>query len=630
MGPDETGAIHVTFGSYWGDLVDMTKQVDRPRLEIQTYNPTKAVVFGTAASLKDTIYDVFVNTGCTDLLFESVAVDEIPSGQGIPDFASATTTDPTFMDRAAKIADKLAQDAFLSKYLRVNEKTLDEDNILTAREKALNKESINRAAAGFPPFLNAVDFPQAGSVIAAGDTADLALDIIQTAISRGPQVFYVLLGTDDPDFFLNDTTMDVEIRVTLVGGCLIDTTTLTFGASCANEQLVTNTGRLGTGDWGDGPAGYNAFLIDGDGASYYQGSYVYAVSTYRIATHTQDWTSGGGETDAYVSLQPDPNWCDDDCKPYLNVGVSLGEYSPTGTSYTTLTGDMVCKSFLDSVQNFDLGGGWDWANFGAPFDNDSTMGIYVKGRVVGICDMPELANVTLEILEFVERNGVDSVKNWYLGEYYDCDNGGDEVAIDRSISTAWSYDAAATQAWGQIKVPFGCGYEPLINTWGESGISGDPGHGFWGWGIWWDSCYNFMTRGPGAFSDGDIHAGDEEALVTLASNDFGPNDTLTIGIAHFGLHGLTDAADPGEYASLAKLVNKWAGFGRGDVDNDGAITLADIIYLAATVNNGTPGAVPFKHLSDVNADGYIDIADVNYLITYYFGCGDCPLGAWIF
>jgi len=626
IGTDQYGDVHLVFAGYYGNLIDMVKGVDRPRLEPQTYNATLPVVFGPAASLKDTVPDVFTNTGCAVLHFENVQVDQNSFGQEIPAFSVRDMGDTPFMDRAAKIADKLQREAYLSKYLRVVDR--DVDNILTTREIAQGKENMNRAAAGFPPFLNAVLHPKAGDIINPGDTMDLVLDIIQSAINRGPQVFYMLLDTDDPDFFMNDTVRGVEMSVTLVGGCLIDTTSMFFGVGQANQQVVTNTGRLGTGDWTP-----HAFSIDGDNASYYQGAYVYGVTTFRIATNTQDWISGGGETDAFISLQADPNWCDNDCHPYLDAGVSLGQYTKDGgATYETVIGNMVCKSFLDSVQNF----GGDWSNFGAPFDNDSTMGLYVNSRVVGAYELapsgdpiPELSNLTLEILEFTERNGA-TVDNWYFGEIYDCDNGNDSVGIDRSISTAWTYNRpAADQAWGHIKIPFGCNYEPILNTWGTYGASGTPGHGFWGWGIWWDQCYNDMAAGTGVFMDGNMSSGDQEAMVTFAKKNFGANETLKLGIAHFGLHNLSDATSSAEIAPLAKLVNKWAGFGRGDVNNDGAINLADIIYLAATVNGGN-GAVPFKHLSDVNADGNINMADVDYLIDYYFGCGPCPVGDWVF
>ncbi len=626
---DDLGEVHVTFGTYWGCLFDMTKQDDRPRLEIESYNITTAVEFGSDPLLPIIFEDVFCNTGCADLHFDYVSADEDDCGLYIPEFASAV--DPDFMDKAAKIADDLQREAYLSKYLRPNDKVLDEDGMQSVRPMDFEKESVNRAAAGWPPYLVSVDLPYVSLWLPPGECVDLALTVNQPLISRGPQCFYLTVGTNDPDFFLCDPDLDPCLYVCLVGGCLIDTTTLTFGMGCANTQLVTNTGRLGTGDWDP-----HAFDIDGDNASYYQGSYVYAVDSFRIAVHTQDWISGGGENDAFVSMQPDPNWCDDECKPALLLDVECGEITHDGgQTYTPVMVDKVCKNFLDSVQDFGYLGAWDWEAFGAPFSNPLTMGLYCKGAVYAACDVPELANVTVEVLQFHERNG-NPVTGWYLGEMYDCDNGGDSIGIDRDYSLAWTYNRPAKdQAWGQIKIPFGCvcvcqthaDREPLINQWGTYGVSAS--HGFWNWIQFWDNCYNtYMTSGPGHFSDGNMSAGDEEAFVTFAQHDFAPHDTFEIAIAHFGLHDLTDASSSAEIAPLALLVNKWAGWMRGDVNNDNVINLADIIYLAATVNGG-PGAVPFKHLSDVNADGAINASDVDRLIDFYFNCGVCPDGAWI-
>ena len=631
---DEFDQVHVVFADYWGCIFDMTKQDDRPRLQIDSYNPTTAVEFGANPTLPVIFPDVFTNTGCTDLIFDGVNADEdVCPGMYIPEFASAV--DPNFMDRAEKIADNLARDAFLSKYLQSNSNVLDESGMQSVREMDFEKETINRAAAGWPPFLVSVDQPLVGQTVAPGAYIPLALTVNQPLISRGPQCFYLTVSTNDPDFFLCNPTQDPCMYVCLVGGCLIDTTTLTFGMGCANEQLVTNTGRLGNGDWGDGPAGHNGFLIDADGASYYQGAYVYAISTQQIAVHTQDWTSGGGEADAFVSMQPDPNWCDDECKPFLMTDEPCGEITyDDGDTYETILVDKVCKSFLDSVQNFDLGGGWDWTNFGAPFDNALTMGLWCNGAVYAACDVPELANVTIEVLQFYERNG-NAVDGWYLGEMYDCDNGADTTGIDRDYSLAWTYNTpAADQAIGHVKIPFGCvcvcdshaDREPLLNIWGTYGVSNV--HGFWDWTQFWDMCYTYLSSGPGHFSDGGIHGGDEEAFITFAAHAFLPYDTYEVAIAHFIMHDMADATISDEMAPLAILVNQWAGWGRGDVNNDGAINLADIVYLAATVNGG-PGAVPFKHLSDVNNDGAIDALDLNYLIDFYFNCGTCPIGGWI-
>jgi hypothetical protein len=619
---DSNGDSHLLYGDNFGHLFDLMKGADRPRLEIQDYQVQVPVEFGAAPSLLVTIEDVFVNTGCTDLNFSSVAVDEISiNDQYIPDMA-ITNVDNDMMDRVAKIADDLIDQKMLGKLVTSWDNSNDE--IVSKFDQNIER-STNYAAAGFPAWLNSVVQPTGGSVIAAGDTMDLVLDVIQSSINRGPQSFYMVLDTDDPDFFLNDLAKNPEMKVTVIGGCLIDTTFMTFGVGGANERIVTNTSRLGTGDWT--PHGWE---IDGDGASYYQGSMAFNAGKYRVATHTQDWTSGGGETDAFVSMQPDPNWCDNQCKPALQTSVTLGYMtSDGGATYDPILGNMVCASYLDSVQNFDDGFGWNWENWGSPFDDTLTMGLYVVSKSIGALDVPELANVTVDVMEITERNG-GTVEDWFLSHFYDCDNGTDTIQINRDYSVAWTLNGAGTQAIGDIKIPFGCGYEPIRNIWGTYGQSG--AHGFWDWTQYWDTAYWYCSTGLGAFTEATgIHGGDEEVHVTLDAHDFGPNEVYEIAIGHFQMAGLVNAlsATNPDIIGLASLVNKWCGFGRGDVNNDGMINLPDIIYLAKTVNGGN-GSVPFQHLSDVNADNAIDALDVAYLIDYYFDCGPCPMGDFIF
>jgi len=409
--------------------------------------------------------------------------------------------------------------------------------------------------------------------------------------------------------------------VTLVGGCLIDTTTLYFGAGGANYQWVTNAARMGTGDWEP-----HGIIIDGDDVSYYQGSIGYGVSTYRVAAHSQDWTSGGGEDDAMISMQPDPNWCDNGCKPALTAPYPVGSMWDDGSSaYVPITGTMICTSFLDSVQNYDLGGGWDWTNWGAPFDNALTMGLFVNARTIGVEDVPELANLTLQIMDITEQNGV-AVDDWYLFHFWDCDLGGDTINIDRDISTAWCYPGNPKDfAWGNIKIPFGpCDGEPVVNVMGLSGENA-----LWDWTSYWDEAYNYCDQGTGFFSM-DMNTGDAEAHFTLAAHDFLPNETYSVGIATFAVFGLTDASSSAELAPMAHFVNKWAGFGRGDVNDDNEVNLVDIIYLANYVNFGGAGPAPFLHLGDVNNDANVDGGDITYLIDYYFFAGACPVGDWMF
>lgn len=623
-----TEGMHMLFADLYGGLYDFKLGVDRPRLEIQTFNPTAPVEFGSSPSYAVDAGPIIVNTGCADLNIASAQVDELPiTGSNRPDFSVGYVTED-IMEQAASIADFMQRDAFLSKFRQI-----DKTNDIVAARPLANEKTSSLLAAGIPSWFVSLDYPTTGDVIAAGDTADLLITVDQLNINRGPQSVYIAWDSDDPDYFLNAAAdaagLLPEVKLTIVGGCLTDNTELDFGVGAANIQYVYNTGRLGT----DGDSGFD---IDGVSAAYYQGSMIYGTSKYSLALNTQDW-SGGSASDAWTSMQADPNYCDNLCKPALTAGVAVGAITVDGITYDPINADMVCKTYIDSVENFDtdpdpLVTSWDWAAFdGKYFDDTLTMGLTCNARVIGVIDLPQLANLTLEIMDFTERNG-DSVLNWYLGQITDYDVGGDLTAWDQSISAAWSYNPGGDAAFGSIKIPFGCGtvgtgqdfdYAPLRSAKGLDGNSAlfDPD-------AYFDSAYIYLSsvgllaQQPPS-SDGEMH-------TTYAGHDFEGNGTYSVAVANFYVEGLADNTSGAELADMANLVNKWAGFGRGDVNNDGGINLADIIYLAHTVNTAGPGAIPFAHLSDVNADGTIDAGDINYLVDYYFNCGPCPMGDWMF
>jgi hypothetical protein len=634
-----TDGLHMLAADFGGGLYDLTLGADRPRLEMQGFSKTAAVEFGVNPALPVDLGPIIVNTGCVDLNITSTSVDEAPiTVTWFPDFVHAGYVPEDAMQRAASIADAMKRDAFLSKFTRVDEDIISSpDATFDVTANNLEKSST-RYSAGIPAWFVSLDQPVAGDIIAPGDTSNLLITVNQPLISRGPQSVYIAFGSDDPDYFMNsDATLAgklPEFQLIIVGGCLIDTTTLTFGMGSANTQLVTNTSRLGEGDWTP-----HGFEIDGDGDSYYQGGLIMGVSTYAIAWNNSDWVNGHTEVDSWNSLQPDPNYCDNNCKAALTASVAVGSFSTDGITYTPINADMVCKTYVDSVENFDtdpdpLVTNWDWTAYPAvSFDDTLSMGLMVNARVIGASDLPELANLTLEILDINERNGVDSVTGWYMGQMTDYDVGGDDAVLDRSISTAWSHNPGGDAAWGSIKIPFGCGtvlsgqdfdYEPLINA---KQLDGDMA--FFDITAYFDSAYIYLSNGPGLMP-AQPQAADGEMHTTYVGHDFEPNGTYSYGIANFGVTGLADNSSGAELADMANMVNKWAGFGRGDVNNDGGINLADIIYLAANVNNGGPGPIPFAHLGDVNADGSTDAGDINYLVDYYFNCGPCPSGDWMF
>jgi hypothetical protein len=470
---DLTGDVHLVFASQWGDLVDFTQSADRPRLQMTTFNFQQPVEFGANASLPVSLGPAVVNTGCADLNITDLLFDDVASGTGIPAWSAKTVSDD-MLTNSANIADILTTDA--NKFKPFVADPVPADDMLNPRDYNTSREIGNRAAAAFPGILNFPGYhgtsPVPG-IVAAGDTAEIILDVNQALVTRGPNPFYMTLVSDDHDYFSQDGSVGTlgltdgtppEVAVVLVGGCLSDTTDLHFGVGGANFQIVTSSGRVTDNNWGAADADRYGFYTDGAGDGFWQAGYIFGVSQYRIALNL-DYT-GGNE---WISWQPDPNWCDNNCRPALEENVNLGAISTdNGATYTPIIGNRVCASGIDSVQNFTDGlGVWDWEfddnPASAPFDPDSTMGLSVNSRTIGALDVAELNNVTVEVFEFTERNGND-IPDWKFMFWADTDAGAiegsaDTMLINRDYSVLWDTSPDLTgegPIYGMIKIPYGC------------------------------------------------------------------------------------------------------------------------------------------------------------------------------
>lgn len=659
IGQDGSGNSWLTFAANFGALYAFSKGSDRARLEILKPSATVAVPFGSPADTIVAFEDMYYNSGCANLVV-SLTADNASNGttplsRGYTNFSSVRER---VASSAAKLASMLTSDGFANPKFGIElAPSIEEADALTSRPEA-TRGAASRAAMALPAFLNQNGGSYAGDVFdpangnivtAAQDTADISVHVNGPLVSRGPNNFFVEFTLhNDPDYFLNDNSLRPEVFLTLVGGCLLDTTYLNFGVAGANFQIVWNAGRHSDGD-AEGAGNAHAFEVDGVTSEVFQGAYVYGVSQYRIATNCPSWQGGATAADDWISMQPDPNFCNADCKPALQTNVVLGAASSNGLVYNNILGNVVCKSYIDSVINYFDGTQWNWGiNPGdaalASFDNDSTMGLYVNTRTVGALNDTFaitgglLNKGTVEIMEFRNRNATN-INNWKFWSMLDYDIGTDTAKLNASISTAFSAKATSpsTIAWAQTKLPFGCGYDNIINVkalnaleaqfTNDASVNGNA---------YWDSSYGYASLAPGAYSHAavQVSGSDQEMHTTHASHNFaGLNDTFSMAVVNWRLAGLADARNENEpqYASIARLFNKFAGFGRGDVNNDNVINLADIIYLADDINfAGKPGPIPFQHLGDVNADNTQNIADVQYLIDFYFNYGPCPKGEWNF
>ncbi|MCP4703547.1 MAG: hypothetical protein GY865_02975, partial [candidate division Zixibacteria bacterium] len=203
---------------------------------------------------------------------------------------------------------------------------------------------------------------------------------------------------------------------------------------------------------------------------------------------------------------------------------------------------------------------------------------------------------------------------------------------------SWQYEPSETDfGGGTIKIPFGPGFEPMRGTVdATTAWYGGEEPGF-------DSIYVWMTR-PTTLGMNYMpyplgtdrrlwcsiaelnlpawaYTGDEDDPIPPEAFD-------TYGFAFFGKYTAVSAASAEAYGDMAMIINKFAGFGRGDMNDDGIMNLVDIVYLNGFVHGGGNGPFPFKHLGDVNNDGDVDNLDITYMIDWYFNMGPNPLGDW--
>jgi len=83
--------------------------------------------------------------------------------------------------------------------------------------------------------------------------------------------------------------------------------------------------------------------------------------------------------------------------------------------------------------------------------------------------------------------------------------------------------------------------------------------------------------------------------------------------------GISESASWGMKAGFvyASHVN------RGDVNADGVINVADIVYLVNFLYRGGPAPCPME-AGDLNCDGIVNVADIVFLVNYLYRGGSPP------
>jgi hypothetical protein len=645
-------------------LMCLTDQGPRPRLDIPLYIYPATVEFGSLDHTVVTWPNALGNRGGAELTIDSVVLADADNGTIPPPSAALSIVDIDRIEYMEHLADKFAGQSAMFRETLSNELSIND---------VINgvSSSRNNAAYALPSWVYTSTLtPTPGTVIPApGDYLndsiyiDITVEVNGTMVPRGEAVMFAYIYSDDPDYFL-DSAMGAlpdtvahqvpVIQLSIVGGCLYDDVLMSFGAGGANTALIWNASKICDGDLS------NSIEIDGDHASMWNGAFVFATDdpstpppgkpaffSKRVAMYLDNWSAAYPAT--WQSALADVNCITGFCPPEHTTNVLLGTFShDMGANYDDVMGDVVTYAMVDSVQDmceYDtlancLSWNWDWARgdqYGVqpPYDQTLTMGWHACVTVIGAQDEPELANFFIEKFEFDGRYG--DVPNVWMGAILDVDIDGMDnnvAGYDEDLSAAWAYECnAPTNAWGMVKIPFGCdGETPLVNA---KTLTANMA----GWNdtsVWIDSLYYWMSSLTGLShqpgTDPVICAtdpDDREVFFTVSGFDIpAAPDKHTLGVAIFGLPSVADASDPATFEPLAKMANKWCGFGRGDTDNDNDI---DIFDIARTISAsmGGDGAYPFDYLADVNADGLINNDDVQILIgIVFFGTG-APAGAWV-
>jgi hypothetical protein len=175
--------------------------------------------------------------------------------------------------------------------------------------------------------------------------------------------------------------------------------------------------------------------------------------------------------------------------------------------------------------------------------------------------------------------------------------------------------------------------------------------------------YRVYDGGPGFVFDTDAHAvafvDTAHGAVYTPKDPIGQNPGDRYGMFTWPKFDLPDAGsthhlygaiigvdassnDPDVIAHnircIAFRANTWAGFLRGNVNDDCCVDVIDAAWLDAVVNGYPAKIFPYDAADDaffggngdVNLSGVADGGDVVYLINYLLQQGPPPLGAWRF
>jgi hypothetical protein len=651
---------YMTGFAYGGVFCWELNAAPRPMLEQYVTEVNIPVPFGSGGPNPGAAPDAFANlSGCGALTISGTPVYDLDPPLISELKAKITQGNPKSAMTAGKVADQLAGDDYLSffeesraeKAALMNGSTED----VTAEDfgrhqskinfdRAKNSRSLAAGAATLRTFNVAVDV---ASPIPGGTTFGLTWDWDGSGLERSVSSDFIELVNDDPDFYPEMVGYGYYpgITVNYVGGCLYEWFEDMYwnGYEMWHLEQVSNYGRTGDGtgyglDWGDGvndaPIYDGGFILAQVGADY-------AMTTIFDQTEMAD------------RFLPNPSPMSGVC------GIDYADYVPLGRSVVVdWNAGGGCPPVLD-VDYLNVEADVSWTSFiDSAAAYDYTLGTNITQVEISAYDFGDgYGDLKLYHYKVEERNGV-SVPDLVAGMFHDWDmqpssaRNSVVIAADAGGYAVWD-SGAPTLALGQMVLG---GVPSLTNSSLVEGVQYRAlVGGANGYSVYNTTCVQCCTNSDlewmdcidnywfGAFVETDIGSdaqphGDKHGLFLWPEFTLAPNGEQHLYCATFGVDASSNDRTTVEnnIRSMAFRANKWAGFNRGDVNDDNVIDAIDVAYLYGVVNGSGWPVFPYNDSEstnggngDVNFSGATDGADVTYLMNYLMG-GPAPMGGWRF
>ena len=605
------------------------------------------VEFGLPDPYDITFPAVIGNNGCAELEILSLEVDA--EDNGTYPLTGYSSVNPNRNSVVSALADRMAD-----KYNNMIKIVPEETREIVSSVKA---SSFDRAAYTVPSWMYSVTSPSVGATVAPGTALDVDISINGEMLPRGFNAFYLFVGTDDPDYFLDHAYMDNDqdygipsVRLAVVGGCIVTSYEYDFGVGGHNSAMTYNTTRI----FDEIPVDAG-ITIDGENNYFFHGHgyhYTWQDSYHSVMQWGAPWANA---TFTWDGILPDP-YFEMDCNFFVDEAKLAEMSTDGGENYDDVYGVIVNYAYVDSVQdqretpetdvihmdswNWE----YEWRGGGIPPYSDSLTEGYAFRTIMseyGVLDVEEFDNIFIHRFRVYSRYGYP-INSIGIAGSMDTDvrqYDRNIVGYSSKYSTSYTWDSFDDQdVVGFYKIPFGGDYDPMRNAinidYSAWTFNPDPEY---------DSIYTFQqaehynggaydlwpgvadkrlwwTLGVFDLPAWDYYEGrDKDDVPDSAFIDIGSVGYLYLGIA---------ATDVETFGPTGVLVNKFCGFGRGDVNDDGALNLIDIIYMNNAVFHAGNGPFPFKHLGDTNGDGNFDILDIMHMIDWYFHAGPAPVGEW--